>query len=781
MYAPRLYDLEINRDTVQEFKGYNHKLRIADNEFFDMKNMTGNHYPVLSPRDKRGVYREKSTEDISGIEEKAKLVTIIDNKVYYDGVYRFDLPERDEPVETRQIISMGAYAIIFPDMWYLNTADLTDFGHCFGEKSSYDGSATVSMLGEDGLPLTCRHSIWGEEFFPQTKFYINPLPPYDKPYKVFGLPKPDETYYHGSYAINYQVKYEMSGYGTVDGLIGSTPLYEFRFDTDGVYVARNKELILDNPYSPESETVAKLMAQLKGGGEAVVGKYYITAEIRKVSGGILSTSYKPISLYFENKFYAMLDENENLTTRQIQEGDRRIKYGVPESKSQICIKATENSWLTYNSNNCWRDERTVVEAFLEGGTSGETFTKGVEEAYEKDQDRFFKIGDFAESGSFFDNFIEAESLLGKYGYSRPNQITNAITPLLTVQNVKTIRFLGYLDFWGNQKNTWGIKISLEPAKLKFDHLIEANNRLWGCRYGENYNGDFVNEIYASAKGSFSSFFKFDKTSDASCVLSLGSDGPFTGAVNFRGIPMFFKENVCHAIYGSYPTSYSLTTTKGDWVAKNSSGSISASESLLFYHGNDGIYVYNGAEGRNISAPLGDEKYKNVVGKCIDTKYYASMQDKNGKYSLFVYDTATGMWHKEDDLAVKLFTTFEGDLYMVDRDNRILTANGTSGTLEDDVEWFAESGKIGFASPDSRYIGKIQLKMSLPIGSTIKIYIQYDSDGYWELMGSAEGQNSASFTLPIMPRKCDHFSIKLAGVGACKIVSLTKSYERGGYI
>ena len=39
---------------VDTFGGYNHNLRISDAEFYDMKNMTGKHYPMLATRDKRG-------------------------------------------------------------------------------------------------------------------------------------------------------------------------------------------------------------------------------------------------------------------------------------------------------------------------------------------------------------------------------------------------------------------------------------------------------------------------------------------------------------------------------------------------------------------------------------------------------------------------------------------------------------------------------------------------------------------------------------------------------
>ena len=42
-----------------------------------------------------------------------------------------------------------------------------------------------------------------------------------------------------------------------------------------------------------------------------------------------------------------------------------------------------------------------------------------------------------------------------------------------------------------------------------DYVIECGNRLWGCRYGQNNNGEFVNEIYASALGDFKTWYKFE--------------------------------------------------------------------------------------------------------------------------------------------------------------------------------------------------------------------------------------------------------------------------------
>ena len=54
MFLPSLNEIDTNRDMVELFKGYNHNLRINDGEFYDMKNLTSDHYPTLSPRGKRG-------------------------------------------------------------------------------------------------------------------------------------------------------------------------------------------------------------------------------------------------------------------------------------------------------------------------------------------------------------------------------------------------------------------------------------------------------------------------------------------------------------------------------------------------------------------------------------------------------------------------------------------------------------------------------------------------------------------------------------------------------
>ena len=56
MKYPKLREIPTTRERVDVFRGYNHNLRIAEGEFYDMTNMSSDDYPVLSPRRQRGVY-----------------------------------------------------------------------------------------------------------------------------------------------------------------------------------------------------------------------------------------------------------------------------------------------------------------------------------------------------------------------------------------------------------------------------------------------------------------------------------------------------------------------------------------------------------------------------------------------------------------------------------------------------------------------------------------------------------------------------------------------------
>lgn len=127
MKYPTLSEQEASRQMIDAFRGYNHNLRIGDGEFFDMKNLTSDDYPVLSPRKKRGVYA--SPVSPHGLIQKDSLC-YVDGTDFVIDQYHVNMGLSTEPEKCpKSLISMGAYVIIMPDKKYINTLELTDFGN----------------------------------------------------------------------------------------------------------------------------------------------------------------------------------------------------------------------------------------------------------------------------------------------------------------------------------------------------------------------------------------------------------------------------------------------------------------------------------------------------------------------------------------------------------------------------------------------------------------------------------------------------------------------------
>lgn len=322
-------------------------------------------------------------------------------------------------------------------------------------------------------------------------------------------------------------------------------------------------------------------------------------------------------------------------------------------------------------------------------------------------------------------------------------------------------------------------ITVERRMPNVDFLIESENRLWGCRYGTAVNGEVVNEIYACKLGDFRNWNCFMGLATDSYAASCGTDGPFTGAITHLGYPLFFKENCVHKVYGNYPANFQIQSTACRGVQKGCHDSLAIVNETLFYKARSGICAYDGSLPTEASYALGNGAYSNAVGGAHGNKYYVSMKDTAGVWNLFVYDTAKGMWHKEDHLHVSAFCSFREEMYCVDADSRnILTLLGSGEAWEDRVPWMVETGELGISSPDMKYISRLTIRMALEIGSEMNIYAQYDLSDEWVHVCNIKGTSLRSFSIPIRPRRCDHMKLRIVGIGAAKIYSETKTIEQG---
>lgn len=318
-------------------------------------------------------------------------------------------------------------------------------------------------------------------------------------------------------------------------------------------------------------------------------------------------------------------------------------------------------------------------------------------------------------------------------------------------------------------------ITIERTVPEMDFVVESENRLWGCRYGPDREGNIVNELYACKLGDFKNWQCYQGLSTDSYRVSLGADGYFTGAVTYLGQPTFFRENCLHKVYGTYPAEFQLQSTICRGVQLGSHKSLAQVEGILYYKATDGVYSYDGSLPTRLSRKLGNNYYHSAVGGSWGSKYYISMQDKMAQHHLFVYDTQRHLWHREDDLQVRHFCNRDDKLYAA-ADTRIWVVAGKEG--DEVVSWLAQTAPLSPEDPNRRYISRIIPRLLLEQGSRIRFSVRYDGKGGWYTLGTVTGAGLRSFSLPLATRRCEFLELRIQGVGKAKIYSLTLIKEQG---
>ena len=309
----------------------------------------------------------------------------------------------------------------------------------------------------------------------------------------------------------------------------------------------------------------------------------------------------------------------------------------------------------------------------------------------------------------------------------------------------------------------------------FDYICSLNNRIWGCSSANR-------EIYACKLGDPTQWENFAGLSSDSYSATIGSDGKFTGAVAYNNAVYFFKKDRMHKVYGDYPSNFSVTEITVNGVQEGSEDSLVVVNGLLFYKGVDDVMVFDGSLPVSCSDNFGNAKYSNAVAGKQMNKYYISMKDASNKWHLFVYDTTTGFWHKEDDTHFLAATTHENELYYaaphtVDN-TTTYTMTKAVGSGENSIDWSIESGNLGLDSMFHKYISKVTIRLA--VTGTLKVYILYDNGEFTEIYNKSN-LSLNSFSIPINVKRCDHFRLKLSGTGKVTVYSIGYFTETGSEI
>lgn len=443
---------------------------------------------------------------------------------------------------------------------------------------------------------------------------------------------------------------------------------------------------------------------------------------------------------------------EYYKSHDAKDGDYMMSINANGKPSLKVYSATTSIWTTVAS--------TYVQI------SGEGIGKG----FEKEDGIKISATLGAEEKELLNSILVNND--GNDTYSTNSYIIDKTDDAITIPGIfKCVDTSGKLEY--PEMEIW-----VERKAPNMSFVTECNNRLWGC-------SEDGHEIYCCKLGDVKNWNCFKGASTDSWAATIGSDGKFTGAITYLGYPIFFKEDGLVKISVSGTGGHQTKETKCRGVQNGSERSLCILNEILYFKSSMGVCGYNGSLPYSISDDFGDIKYYDAVAGAIGDKYYISMRESNGTYSMFAYDSKNGIWCKEDNTKVFSFCKHKDDLYYIDdKDNTMKSVSGTllydvpEKATESKFDWFVESGAIGYSSPDNKYVGRINLRITLELGTDVDFFLQYDSKGEWEHKFNMSGTGTRTFSIPIIPKRCDHFKYKIVGKGDCKIHSITKTIEEG---
>ena len=359
----------------------------------------------------------------------------------------------------------------------------------------------------------------------------------------------------------------------------------------------------------------------------------------------------------------------------------------------------------------------------------------------------------------------------------------------------------------------GAPTAVQTACPRLDYAVEHHNRIWGCRYGDDGNGNFVNELYACALGDPTDWSSFDGISTDSYRVSLGCSGAFTGVCRLGGDVLFFKEDSIIRVSGETPADFTVSVLPAEGVEAGAFRSVVNVNDRVFYKSRSGITVFDGVMPWCVSEALGERRFTDVCAGTAEGRYYFAGTDPEGVRKIYVYDTEHRNWYREDDdRDTRFFVYRKNCLYSVCRESRFpvgtipaaayrfyihdcrrapdactIFTNEADPTYtytyveEKPVRWFAETGPLTVTGPQSLILRKLNVALELDDGAKLRVELKCGRDEEWRSAFYCDSGFSGAFTLPVRLPRCDSFRLRLSGEGGCVIRAVSRVYEKTGCV
>ena len=302
------------------------------------------------------------------------------------------------------------------------------------------------------------------------------------------------------------------------------------------------------------------------------------------------------------------------------------------------------------------------------------------------------------------------------------------------------------------------------------HACTYANRIWACAQ---------DTVWCTKLGDPLSWYWYEADENgtvatAAWSVDVGTPGNFSGCAATGSGVVFLKPDGLWRLYGTKPDNFQLIASAALGTEKNSGRSLVTAAETLYYLSPAGPARTSGGRPVRIGDALGRTLTAGAAGT-DGTRWYLSAHDPQNAWHLFVYDTRSGLWSREDAFHASGFARHDGALYAQDPSGVWRFGTGSTAQLES----MLETGDFVSGSPDCKRLLRVQLRLEADAGASVTAAVQYDSDGVWHTLATVAAGAKRSVTLPVLPRRCDHFRLRLTGTGAWRLLSLARTETAAG--
>ena len=302
------------------------------------------------------------------------------------------------------------------------------------------------------------------------------------------------------------------------------------------------------------------------------------------------------------------------------------------------------------------------------------------------------------------------------------------------------------------------------------HACTYANRIWACAQ---------DTVWCTKLGDPLSWYWYEADENgtvatAAWSVDVGTPGNFSGCAATGSGVVFLKPDGLWRLYGTKPDNFQLIASAALGTEKNSGRSLVTAAETLYYLSPAGPARTSGGRPVRIGDALGRTLTAGAAGT-DGTRWYLSAHDPQNAWHLFVYDTRNGLWSREDAFHASGFARHDGALYAQDPSGVWRFGTGSTAQLES----MLETGDFVSGSPDCKRLLRVQLRLEADAGASVTAAVQYDSDGVWHTLATVAAGAKRSVTLPVLPRRCDHFRLRLTGTGAWRLLSLARTETAAG--